>query len=216
MSQVGSHGVTNDRGLGFQPTDAPSKTMDLQTQKRTDRQPNMVPLRPRRTRLATLDLGALLDAPVVVLDGPTVLRVLLPRQVCHRQVAGGPVGNVAVWGDDLEYLDQPVSGQPHLGPRGGNLGSAQWPFPLTVAVDQTIGLQACQPRPTELSQQLEVIQAAIPAVEDQATRLETPLASGLEHDAEMIVLGGLLSGCKIITPHFSFRINDCVWTARVG
>ncbi len=41
MSQVGSHGVTNDRGLGFQPTDALSKTMDLQTQKRTDRQSNV-------------------------------------------------------------------------------------------------------------------------------------------------------------------------------
>src|SRR5262249_41631828 len=82
------------------------------------------------------------------LDGPTVLRVLLPCQVRHAQVAGRPVSNVAVWGDDLEYLDQPVAGQPHLGPRGGNLRSAQRPFPLTVAVDQPIGLQVRQPCPT--------------------------------------------------------------------
>ena len=116
MSQVGSHGFTNNRGLGFQPTDALSKTMDLQTHKRTDRQPNVVPLCPCRTRLATLDLGALLDATMVVLDGPTGLRLLLPRQVRHRHVAGRPVGNVAVWGDYLEYFDQPVAGQPDLGP----------------------------------------------------------------------------------------------------
>jgi hypothetical protein len=49
--------------------------MDFQTQKRTHRQPNVVTLRPRRTRLATFDLGTLLDAPMVVLNGPTELRV---------------------------------------------------------------------------------------------------------------------------------------------
>jgi len=191
MRQVGSHGVPNDRGLGFQPTDALSKAMDLQTQKRSYRQPNVVALRPRRTCLATLDFGTLLDATMVVLDGPTVLRVLLSRQVRHRQVAGRPVSNVAVWGDDLEYLDQPVTGQPDFGSRGGNLGSVQRPRPLTVAVDQPIALQACQPLPAQGAQALEVFQAAVPAIEDHATRLETPPVGVLQHKAEVVILGDL-------------------------
>src|SRR5437763_16751505 len=112
MRQVRPYGVADDRGLGLQPTDARGEAMVLQPQERPQRQPDVVPLRPRRTRLATLHLGTLLDAPMIILDRPTLLRVLLPRQCAHPQVATGPVRNVAVWGDDLEYLDQSVARQP--------------------------------------------------------------------------------------------------------
>src|SRR6185437_11819808 len=189
MSQVGSHGVPNDRGLGFQPTDALSKAMDLQAQKGTQRQTDMVALRPHRPRLATLDLRTLLDPPMVVLDRPTVLRVLLPRQSRHGQVTAGPVSNVTVWGDDLEYLDQSVARQPDLRSGGGNVGVPHRSRSLTVTIDQAVGFQPRQPGPAEMTQQLEVVQTAVPTVKQHAARLKAACVGGVEHVAEMIVLG---------------------------
>src|SRR5436305_9135302 len=103
MSQVGPDCVADYGRLGFQPTDPMREAVELQPQERTQRQGDVVALRLPRPRLAPLHLGTLLDPAVVVLNGPAVLRVLLPRQVGQRQVTAGPVGNVAVWGDDLEY-----------------------------------------------------------------------------------------------------------------
>src|SRR4051812_48321103 len=114
MSEVGAHGVTDDSRLRGRPADAGREQVVLQAQEGAQRQPDVVALRPGAAGLAALHLGALLDAAVVGLDRPAVLRHLLPRQVTHPQVAAGPVRTVAVWGDDLEYLHQPVTRQPHL------------------------------------------------------------------------------------------------------
>src|SRR5215204_5347360 len=131
MSQVGTHGASDDGRLGLQPANAVGEAVELQPQERPQRQADVVALRRRRPRLAALHLGTLLDPPVVVLDRPAVLPVLEPGQVGHAQVAGRPVRDVAVWGDYLEYLDQPVALEPNLCPGRGDLGTGKGPNPLT-------------------------------------------------------------------------------------
>src|SRR4051794_13925633 len=91
FGEVSSYGVPNDSGLGLHPTDASGEAMSLESQERTQSQPDVVALRAGRAALAPLDPGALLDPPVVVLDRPTILGELQPAQVRHRQVVGRPV-----------------------------------------------------------------------------------------------------------------------------
>src|SRR4051794_27539796 len=98
MSEVGADGVADDGRLGLGPTDAVSEAVGLRAQEGPRRQPDVVALRLRGSRAAALHPGALLYAPAVALDRPAALRALRPSQVRHRQPAGGPVRNVAVWG----------------------------------------------------------------------------------------------------------------------
>src|SRR4051812_37214331 len=101
MSEVGTDGLADDGRLGFDPADAMSEAVGLQPQERAQSRPDVVAPRPPRARLAPLPLDALLDAAVIMLDRPAVLAVLLASHLGHRQVAGGPVANAAVWGDCL-------------------------------------------------------------------------------------------------------------------
>src|SRR5215211_2012879 len=112
MSEVGADGVADDGRLGLNPTDAMKEAVALQAQERPQRQPDVVALRLARACLAPLHLDALFDPPVIALDRPAVLAVLLPAHLAHGQIAGRPVRNVAVGGDYLEYLDQAVALQP--------------------------------------------------------------------------------------------------------
>src|SRR5262245_10627511 len=189
MSEVGADSVADDGRLGLDPTDAMNEAVTLQAQEGAQGQPDVVALRPGAACLAPLHLGALLDPPVIALDRPAILRVLLPLKVGHRQVAGGPVRNVAVWGDYLEYLHQPVPDQPDLRPARADVRAAQGPLALPVLVDQAVGLQPRQPGPAQLAQQLEVLQAGIPAVEGHQARLEAAPVGRRDHGAEVVVLG---------------------------
>src|SRR5438874_1667047 len=108
MSEVGTDGVADDGRLGLQPADAVSEAVGLQAQEGAQGQPDVVALCHGRPRAAPLHLGALLDPSVIVLDREAPLLVLLARHLAHRQLARGPVRNVAVWGDYLEYLHQTV------------------------------------------------------------------------------------------------------------
>src|SRR5262245_27540191 len=117
MSKVSADGIADDGGLGCRPTDPGGEQVPLQAQEGTNRQPDVVPLRYRRPCLTPLRLRVLLDPPVIRLDRPAEFRQLLPPKIRHLQVAGRPVRNVAVWGDYLEYLDQPVPLQPGRRPR---------------------------------------------------------------------------------------------------
>src|SRR6185312_9111100 len=108
MSEVGPNGVADDGRLGLHPADSTGECVVLQPQERPQGQADVVALCPRRACLAALHLRALLDAPVITLDRPAILRILPSRQIRHPQVAGRPVCNVAVWGDYLVYLHQPI------------------------------------------------------------------------------------------------------------
>src|SRR5262245_36096767 len=192
MSEVGADGVADDGRLGFDPTDAMSETKALQTQERAQGQPDVVALRFGRPRAAPLHLGALLDLSVIVLDREAPLLVLLAGHLAHRQLARGPVPNVAVWGDYLEYLDQPVADQPDHRPARRDFRPAQGPLPLAVLVHQAVGLQPGQPRPAQLAQQLQVVQAGVPAVEGHQARAEAALVGRPDHGLEVVVLGEAL------------------------
>src|SRR6202011_6172108 len=100
-----------------------------------------------RAARAPLDPGALLDPPVVALDGPTELGERAPRQIGHPQVVGGPVRDATVWDGDPEYLHKPETGQPALRPRGLDRRVLQGPRALAVEVHPPVRLEPGEPRP---------------------------------------------------------------------
>ena len=55
-----------------------------------------------------------------------------------------------------------------------------------VGVDQTLGFQPGQPDPTKPPDLFQVLQAAIPTVEDHALRREPPRVCGLQQRLKMI------------------------------
>jgi hypothetical protein len=154
----------------------------------TDRQADVVPLRPRGADLGPLHVAALLQRPVIRLDGPASLGQPEQLQLAHRHVAGRPVFNVPVSGDDLEDLDRPVALQPDHRAARRDRRLADRDEPAAVGVDPAVGLQLRQPPPAEGADQLQVVQAAVPAVEGDALRREAPGARRGEHGAEVVVL----------------------------
>ena len=163
--------------------------MDLQPQECAQRQPDVVALRFRRAALASFDSGTLFDAAMVMLDGPTEFGELQPGQFVHAQVVGGPVRNVAVWGDYPEYLHQPITLQPNFGPPCLDGGLTQRPQALLITIDQPIGFQSGQPLPIERPDQFQIVQTSIPAIEEDTARRKAPRSGRLQHLGEMIVLG---------------------------
>ena len=154
--------------------------MTLQPQERPDRHPDVVALRPPGPRLAPLHAAALLQAPVIVLDRPGLLGQAQPRQLVHRQVVGRPVLSVPVSGDDPEDPDQTVTFQVDDRAAGLDRRRADGLEPLPVEVDPAVDLQPRQPAPAQAADQLEVLQAAVPAVEGDAVagRSLAPVACG--------------------------------------
>ena len=68
----------------------------------------MVHLRPGRPGLGLLDTAALLEAPVVVLDGTSPFGQFFEPARGHLQATGRPVLRVSVRGDGPEHLDEPI------------------------------------------------------------------------------------------------------------
>lgn len=69
----------------------------------------MIALGQGGTDLSLFDATTLLDATVVGLDHPGELGVVETLELRHPEVAGSPVLNVTVWGDQLEDFDEAIA-----------------------------------------------------------------------------------------------------------
>ena len=95
----------------------------------------MVSLSPCRSTLASLDVAALLQSSVVLLNGPTVFREFQTNQFIHRQIIGRPVRNVSVFGDHPEHSNRPETLQVNDGSRLRNHNLFHRLIPSAVQVD---------------------------------------------------------------------------------
>jgi len=59
----------------------------------------------------------------------------------------------------------------------------------SVWINMAIVFQAGQPLPASRTNKLEILQAGVPTVKKDKLRLKSPLASYLQHGAEVIILG---------------------------
>ena len=187
LAEVRPDGIANDRPLRLRPTDPPREAVDLQTQERPQRQPDVVPLRLRLAALAPLDAGTLLDPTVVMRDRQTAVRHPHPLQTSHRQVVGRPVRGVAIRGDDPEHLDPPETRQPDLRPGGRDGRHSHRLRPPPVEVDQPDRLEPGQSGPSQRADRLEVVRTAVPAVERHAPGPERAGEGGPDRGREVAV-----------------------------
>src|SRR5574340_1286948 len=169
------YGIADYVRLGFKPGRAMTPTPRLQTQKRADRKADMVSLSHRPPHLATFHPAVLLQTPVVRLDGPRLLRVAQPLHRAQLQITAGPVLRVAVCGHDPKHFDQPVTRQPHYRSRRRDRGVADGHGGTTLPANQTVALQPRQPTPAKRTQQLKIVQAAVPTVEADTAWRQAPV-----------------------------------------
>ena len=188
MSQIRTNRVSNDSHLRFKPRQARVITMTLQPQERPQTQADMIAPRSGRAYLRAFDQTVLFHSAMVVFDRPGKVRPLHPLQAVHDRVVRGPVFNVPVCGDDLEYANQAIPFQPHdpswvaylYGTNGGQT--------LAVGIDVTIGFQARQPEPLKRAHHFEIVQSRIPTVKHHTGGLKTARVRHFEQVLKVIIL----------------------------
>ena len=106
------------------------------------------------------------------------------------RIVRGPVFLAAVWGDDQEQADQTIAFQIM------DEGALSLRFDVDhrassrpVGIDQAMGFQSSQPHPAGVSNWFEVIQAAVPTIENYILWHEAAPMRHLQQCPEMIVLG---------------------------
>jgi len=191
---VGANRGTNNRLLHLVPTHAglhamPLKAHPVQGAPGANTQPDVIALRPPRLHHYVLNVAGALERAVIHLDAPTHLPVLQPLHLIHRYVIRGPVLHLTVRGDDPEHARQSVPFYPHLRARLAQVAVAHGSIPGAVHVDAAIALQLCQPAPTAVPHQPQVVSRRIPTVEQHAFRREPALFGGEQHRGKVFVLG---------------------------
>src|ERR1044071_2727701 len=168
--------------------------MMLKSQERSQRKPYVIALRSSLSRLASLHSAKLLDAPMICLYRPCHIRKLHSLKLRHSHLVRRPVFNVAVWGHQLEYFDKAVSLQMHKGARLANLHFAYAAVACSVRINLAIALELCQPKPSQIANGFEVIEASVPTVKQDTGRLKASLFSCKKHPSKMIILRRAIRG----------------------
>ena len=121
---------------------------------------NMAPLRLGLAGLASLHAVALLQSPVTALYPPSLFLQRLLLLWPYAQVICCPMFHVPVRGDGPEPLDYPVAPQVNH--------PALWRYPHHV--HPQVAAQLRQPDPAAVPHLLQVLQAAVPTVEEKDGR----------------------------------------------
>src|SRR5574341_1601785 len=169
--------------------------MSFQAHEGAQGQTDMIALGEGQPELGALDAGELLEAAMVDLDLPDLQRQPGALLDGHAQVAGGPVFNVAVWVNGLEHLDPAVAFEMHHCAVRRNEHFADGAIAAAIKVHQPIALELGQPVQGAVSQQLQVIQAAVPAIEAHQPRRKAARFGAADHRPEMLVLH---ASCKSV------------------
>lgn len=189
MSQIRTDRLAHQRYLRFVPTDAGTPAMHFQAHERPNGQEQMAPHRPVRPHVGALDPAALLQSTVIDLNAPALLGQRGPLGFSHGSIIGHPGFRVAVWGDHPEDVDEPIAAQMHHAALSGDRDVRDGHgVAAALQRDQTVGLQAGQEGPVQSPQDLEVLEARIPAVEQDGGRRQPAALGHGQHLPEVGVL----------------------------
>jgi len=161
----------------------------LKSQKGSQRKSNVIALRSTLSRLASFDAAKLLDPPVIGLYCPCHISKLHALKLTHFHLVGRPVFNVAVFGDQLEYLYPSIPLQMHKAASLADFNFANRSVALAVRVNLPIAFELGQPKPSQFANGLQIIEAPIPAIEQDNGGGKASLLGSLKQLAEMIVFG---------------------------
>ena len=180
IGQVGTDSGSDNRDLSLEPTDSRAIAMLLQPQESAQYQADVVALGAGGADVGALHSAILLDAAMVVLDGPGVTGHSHPHQSRHVQIVAGPPFQIAVWGDDLEQANQPMAFQVYDGPLGIGVHPRHRAQAAPLGVDPAVGFQSRQPDSAQSPDLFQVLESAIPVVKDHALWDEPTFVGCLE------------------------------------
>ena len=163
--------------------------MNFQPQECTQCKADVIALRSPAPCLASLNANELLYPAMKVLYRPSLLCIFHSHKIAHLQIVSCPVFNASICGDCLEDFYQPILFEMHDLPAISYVDLADRSIACTIRVHLPVLLQARQPYPLERADQLEVIDAAVPAIEDHTARLEPSLPGLRKHLLEVTILG---------------------------
>lgn len=155
-------------------------------------QTDMVALRYFQAILAAFDTSELFQASMVDFDLPGVEFAkggILQGQV---QLGGCPVFSVTVCADGPEDLDPAITLEMDLAALRRDKDLADGSSSAAIDTDLAIALQLGQPMPTQRAQQLQVVEAAIPTVEEHQRGRKATSVRLKDHRLKMIVLAQLV------------------------
>jgi hypothetical protein len=170
--------------------------MMLKSQERSQPKPYVIALRSAHSRLASLHSAKLLYSAMVCLYGPSHTFQLHSLNLGHFHFIRRPVFNIAVFGNELEYLDETISLQMEGAPRLTYLNFAYGSVASSIGVNLAITLELCQPKPPQIANSLEIIETSVPAIEQYTFGTEAAFFGRLKHLAKMIVLR--LAICRLV------------------
>src|SRR5438128_10853952 len=127
--------------------------MTFQSQKRSQTQIDVIAPRAPRPNLRSFNQAELLDAAMVVFNGPREACPFDSLQVAHLNFIGRPPFNVAVCGDYLEHSNQSITFEPDDAPMCYDLHFADSTQACAVGINFAIRLQPRQPVPAERANQ---------------------------------------------------------------
>jgi hypothetical protein len=157
MSQIVADGGTNNGKLGLKPRESFVIAIPFQAQEGAQGQLNVIALGTGGADLSTLNATVLLDPAMIGLNGPGVTGKAHAGEGFHVEVVGRPVFLVAVWGDDQEQADETIALEMNDLTVGIGVNLGDGAVAGRVGIDQTIGLQAGEPRPVPIPNLLEIL-----------------------------------------------------------
>ncbi len=163
--------------------------MILQAQKRAEGEANVGNLGSGGADLGPFHAAALLQAAVVVLDGPGWEGQLLPAGRGQVQIAAGPIFRAAVVSPGPEHAYETIPPQMHLSPLQRDRQVADRHVAAAVRIDLAVGLEPGQPGIPQLAQMLQIVQAAVPTVTEHVGGPQAAAVRGREHIPKGFVLG---------------------------
>ncbi len=113
----------------------------LQAQKGAEGEANVGDLGSGGADLSPFHAAALLQAAVVVFDGPGLVGQLLPAGRGQVQIAAGPIFCAAVVGHGPEYTYEAIAPQMHVPPLRRDRKVADRHVAAAVRIDLAVGLE---------------------------------------------------------------------------
>jgi hypothetical protein len=110
----------------------------------------------------------------------------------HRQVADRPEFNAAVWGRNLEDLDQTIAFQMNDQPVPWNQYVANRLVARVRGIYQAIRFQLGQPRPVQVADQFQVVQTGVLTVEAGQVRLKPTDGGSQQHCPKVVIFAQLV------------------------
>lgn len=106
----------------------------------------------------------------------------------HRQVTGRPEFNAAVWGRNLEDLDQTIAFQMNDCTVPWNQDVANGLIAGVGRIHQAIRFQLRQPQPLQVADQFQIAQTGIPTIEPDQVRSKAARRGRAQHGLKVVIL----------------------------